>query len=121
MKCIKTCPSFVTEIQNKVPNCLIVLVGNKIDLADRRQVSSDEVRDYCNRFEPPIPYFETSAKTGEGVNELFESSVRMRINARPEEVMKRNYSDNDNERNNSLIEDDEDDKENETKRKCVIC
>ena len=47
----------------------LILVGNKIDDADRRVVSTDEGRQLAQEFN--IPFFETSAKTGDGVEDCF--------------------------------------------------
>jgi len=48
----------------------LVLVGNKLDLADKRQVSTEEAQAKAERLGFNC-YFETSAKTGEGVKNLF--------------------------------------------------
>ncbi|KAM3142363.1 hypothetical protein pb186bvf_005520 [Paramecium bursaria] len=52
----------------------LVIVGNKIDIDDRREVTYEEASRYAkrNNFE----YFETSAKTGENVDQVFESMAR---------------------------------------------
>jgi GTPase SAR1 family protein len=52
----------------------VVLVGNKKDLADERQVSEQEGKEVAERF--GVPHIETSAKTNEGVNEAFFLLVR---------------------------------------------
>ena len=49
---------------------LIYLVANKIDLIEEVKVSEKEAIDFAT--EKGIKYFKVSAKTGEGVNELFE-------------------------------------------------
>ena len=51
------------------PNAYIVLVGNKNDLADDRQISETEAQEFAKRYN--IIYLETSAKTGENVEETF--------------------------------------------------
>lgn len=51
------------------PNIVIVLVGNKVDLADKREVSSEEGEEYATSN--GLLFSETSAKTGENVNEMF--------------------------------------------------
>ena len=46
---------------------IIVLVGNKIDL--EREISREEGIKQAESYQ--IPYFETSAKTGEGIEDVF--------------------------------------------------
>jgi len=45
----------------------IVLCGNKADLEDKRQVSTERAKQFA--LEHGLPYFETSAATGENVGE----------------------------------------------------
>ena len=49
----------------------IVLVGSKTDLADRRQVSTDDGQKLAGELK--VEFIETSSKTGENINELFVS------------------------------------------------
>lgn len=48
---------------------IIVLVGNKSDISDRRQVSADEGQQKANEF--GVLFVETSAKGGSNVKQLF--------------------------------------------------
>jgi small GTP-binding protein len=48
----------------------LFLVGNKKDLADMRAVTEDEAREWAAKQK--CPYFETSARTGGGIPELFK-------------------------------------------------
>jgi small GTP-binding protein len=50
-----------------------ILIGNKSDLADARQVSTEEAESFAN--ENSMRYFETSAKTGANVDEAFEAGI----------------------------------------------
>lgn len=62
--------SWVKELQRQgKDNMVIVLVGNKLDLAEQRQVEGEEARQYAE--ENGIFFFETSAKTNQNVTELF--------------------------------------------------
>ena len=66
--------SWIKELQRQAsPGIIIALAGNKVDLADDdengRQVSYEEGKEYAN--ETGALFFETSAKTGDGVQELF--------------------------------------------------
>ena len=65
---------------------LIILIGNKIDLEDKREVIFDEGNEYAIKH--GIMFMETSAKTGEGVEEAFRKSVQ-----EIENKIKENYYD----------------------------
>ena len=72
------CDHWVKDmVENNPKDCVAVAVGNKIDRADLREVSTEEARSHFESMNPSLRYFETSALTGEGVNELFETVVRM--------------------------------------------
>ena len=54
---------------NGNPEVILVLVGNKTDLATKRVVSREEAENFAKKSK--MIYFETSAKSSEGVEELF--------------------------------------------------
>jgi small GTP-binding protein len=47
----------------------VVLIGNKVDLADLRNVRQGDVQAFADKI--PCKYLETSAKTGDGVDQSF--------------------------------------------------
>ncbi len=49
----------------------VILVGNKIDLVEQRKISYDEAKSKAKEL--ALPYFETSAKTKENVDAIFNS------------------------------------------------
>ena len=57
----------------KRDDAIFVLVGNKIDLEDKRTVTSKEAENFAN--EKGFLFHEVSAKTGEEVQELFTSVI----------------------------------------------
>jgi Ras-related protein Rab-5C len=87
---------WVAELQRQAsPGIVIALVGNKLDLAgvaddaedeeaveDRRAISTAEAKAYAE--EEGLLFYETSAKTGENVQAVFEAIA----NAIPESTLK---------------------------------
>jgi len=67
---------WVKEVYNNCGEIPLILVGNKIDLPDH-QVTYDEASSIAKELNNV--YFETSAKSGESVNKVFETLVRMII------------------------------------------
>jgi len=55
-------------------NVFKFLVGNKSDLQHKRLVSFEDAKKFADELN--IPYFETSAKEGININELFDSSIK---------------------------------------------
>ncbi|KAL7135351.1 hypothetical protein ABFS83_11G088800 [Erythranthe nasuta] len=61
---------WVQELQKQAnPNMVTALAGNKCDLEDKRNVTTEEARAYAD--ENGLFFFETSAKTAVNVNEIF--------------------------------------------------
>ncbi|CDO73136.1 hypothetical protein BN946_scf185007.g191 [Trametes cinnabarina] len=67
--------SWIRELQRQAdPSIVIALCGNKLDLAARRQVTQEEAKKYAE--EEGLMWAETSAKTGEGVSEVFTAIAK---------------------------------------------
>ena len=58
------------------PDIKIFLIGNKIDLVDARQVTTEEAKKFQTDFELNL-YMETSAKTGVNAKEIFIEAARV--------------------------------------------
>ena len=54
-----------------------ILVGNKCDLNDKRQVSKERGKQLADSY--GIPFLETSAKSNENIEKLFTDSTRVFI------------------------------------------
>ena len=66
--------SWIQDCRNQSPKTIImVLVGNKNDLENERDVSFDEGEQFAKNNN--MIFYETSAKTGKNVNEIFENTV----------------------------------------------
>jgi Ras-related protein Rab-5C len=62
--------NWIRELQRQAdPSIVIALCGNKSDLAARRQVTQEEAQKYAE--EEGLMWAETSAKTGDGVTDIF--------------------------------------------------
>ena len=65
---------WVEDCKNQTAKTIqIVLVGNKTDLEDKRQVNTEEGEQLAEKY--GILFKETSAKTGENVNEILHMSA----------------------------------------------
>ena len=58
---------------NSPKSVFIILVGNKSDLEEDRQVTTEEGEEFANRY--GIRFFETSAKNSININEIFSESI----------------------------------------------
>ena len=67
--------NWIEDIHNQSPKTvLIILVGNKIDLEDKRDISYDEGNNLA--IKNGMIFAETSAKTGDGIEEVFLKSAK---------------------------------------------
>ncbi len=70
-------PNWIKKLiqYNRHQRIPLVLVANKLDLIDQIEVTSERGRRYAKQLGEwlglPVPYFETSAKTGENVSSPF--------------------------------------------------
>ncbi|KAH7826890.1 putative Ras family [Monocercomonoides exilis] len=63
-------------LANLSNDCPLVLIGNGSDQREHRAVNRFEVEDWCKK-EGFCGYFETSAETGENVDEAFTELIRL--------------------------------------------
>ena len=69
---------------NRIDELFLYLVGDKIDMEDKRVISFQEGEKYAKKND--INFFEVSAKSGKGVTELFNNV----INGVMEKILKKN-------------------------------
>ena len=66
------CKNYLEEVRiNSDKKCVIYLVGNKIDLANEREITKEEAENFAKKEN--IKYIETSAVKNMKVNEAFTS------------------------------------------------
>ena len=66
--------TWVEECKNNgLSTISLVLVGNKIDLEDKRQITYEEGEDYANQNN--MQFFETSALNGSNIDKMFNDTV----------------------------------------------
>lgn len=62
---------WLTDIKDKVPStAYIIIAGNKLDMDNKRQVSTDEIKAFADS--KGLKFVETSAKTGQNIKLLFD-------------------------------------------------
>ena len=64
-----------TGLDEKLLKNHFFLVGNKKDLADKRNVFADEISELVNKYD--FMYYETSAKLGWSIDELFNDLLEL--------------------------------------------
>jgi small GTP-binding protein len=74
LKSIKVWASSLFEITGKIP---LILVGNKVDLENKHEVTKDEVAEVAKEFHALS--FLTSAKTGQNVEKMFYNLGEMLV------------------------------------------
>jgi len=66
--------NWISQIKEEAsPNVVIYLVGNKVDMEDKRKVTTEEGQKIAD--ENNLPFIETSAKSDININETFDNLV----------------------------------------------
>ena len=95
-------------------NILICLIGNKIDLENKREVSYEEGKNFAE--EKDLLFFETSAKEGNNIQEIFVQSATNILDKINNGEIKLETSNNGIKINSSEADEDSNQKINQ--RKC---
>ena len=66
-----------------------IICGNRVDLEDQRQVSTDSLKQFGLRIN--MPTFEISSKTGYNINEAFEKLVHLIMENKTDEELIKQY------------------------------
>ena len=66
--------NWIQEVQENCGKIPYIILGNKIDLVERRRIFPETLEPLLKRMN--LPYFETSAKTGENVINMFTEVVQ---------------------------------------------
>ena len=87
--------SWINELKNRARNCHIFLVANKIDL--ERKIEKNKIIEYATKIN--CDYKEVSAKSSEGINNLFKSIGKKMLKVNPDCNLNILVNDNNNKRN----------------------
>ena len=83
IKSYENIKKWINEIKEEISEeVTIVLVGNKIDNEGERKISKEQGEKLANDYN--VAFFETSAKTGQGINESVFYLVQKIVDADPE-------------------------------------
>ena len=99
--------NWVKDVRNINEDAKFLLVGNKCDLEDKRQVSTDEAKKYAKDNE--INFIEVSAKEGTNIEKMFNSIIQELLEDMEKEEI--SYYNKYNNTNNSEQKDLLDDKD----------
>ena len=77
-KSFESVENWINQIKEEASeSILIILVGNKSDLIEKRVISYEEAEKLAKEFN--INYFECSAKTGENINVAFNDLIEQMV------------------------------------------
>lgn len=74
---LDTLHAYAADLRSVAPGAPVILAANKSDLADRREISEDQVAAVARELLGP--YYLTSAKSGAGVEDAFRHLGRLVI------------------------------------------
>ena len=89
---------WLNEIKSSidVENTKILIIGNKSDLKDIREVSDNDISEFVEKNK--LKAVQTSAKNGDKIKEAFEAMIDLVIENQSEEEIYKNYCNNYNKK-----------------------
>ncbi len=97
----------------------IVLIGNKIDLEKERVISKEKGEEIAKQYN--FPFYETSAKTGDNINESFECLIDLIIQYKENEIENNEEIKEKKEENEEKVVKIENEKKLKKKKTCCCC
>lgn len=79
-------PLWIEQLKKYSPDVRMFLIGNKNDLIEERQITSNEGEQAKDRLQM-VHFFETSAKTGDHIQETFEDLSRLLVDANRDKII----------------------------------
>ena len=105
---------WLNEIQSIDKNIKIILIGNKIDRENERKIDKKTVEEFAQNKN--LPYYETSAKTGHNVNEIYKGIAELLLANKTDEEIKEQFVKIQNSL--SISSDNEESSKTKNKKKC---
>ena len=106
--------SIKQNMENKNIIIPVIIIGNKVDMEDMREISNENAENFAK--ENNYKYFETSAKTGEGIDNAVRELVNQVLNH-----SNNNLDEQKESRKNSIQLNDEKKEKKEKKKKKKCC
>ena len=106
--------SIKQNMENKNIIIPVIIIGNKVDMEDMREISNENAENFAK--ENNYKYFETSAKTGEGIDNAVRELVNQVLNH-----SNNNLDEQKESRKNSIQLNDKKKEKKEKKKKKKCC
>lgn len=79
-------PLWIDQLQKYSPDARMYLIGNKNDLTEERIISFEE-GETAKKELNMVKFFETSAKTGDHIQDTFEDMARLLVTKEKEKIL----------------------------------
>ena len=85
--------NWINEAKEHKNDIKTILVGNKLDLEDEREVDKETALKFAEKNN--LKYFETSAKNGKNINNSFKEMIALILNDKTEQEIKKEFTKSD--------------------------